>query len=487
MQKKSKSLKITIRTLLLISCFASLNFSMAQPKETLYYTVFKDNKFTNYQSQNQVSSLLVNSNLLDNSKISEYILEVYPQQPKHSVVGFGGSVTDACISNINGLSPKAQKTIFKELFGKTHGARLNFLRLPIGANDFSSSDYSFDEVPQGQTDPQFKKLDFSPAQPQIDFIKTAKNYNPQIQLMASPWSPPAWMKDTEKLRGGQILPQFYASFAEYLAQTSLYMKSKKLPIKFITILNEPLIGWAKESWGFAQTYMGVDDQYSFTKDHLIPTFERMGVKTKILVHDHNWDNSEGTIQKFNDLLEQKNPGLAGVAFHCYGGNYESQKSLLDKYKGTQFINSECSSTLRENNHAATFQWWLRTQSLDSIQAGSSGALAWNLCLDQDGGPRNNGCRGCRGLLTIDSKSKAVTLNPEYLALKQVSKFVYENAVVVDHKFTTPTELSALTVINTDGSRAYVIRNPTLEFVKVNISQLKNTYLLPPQSALSIKK
>jgi glucosylceramidase len=512
MTKKINLVRISFLAVIVIIYFSSLRLVFAQPKELLYYTVFKDNKYTNYFSQGQVIQSFENATLPE--PLAELQLEIFLGQKKHSVIGFGGSVTDSCLSNIEKLPKKSQRSFFKELFGKTHGANLSFLRLPIGANDFSASDYSFDEVPQGQTDPEFKKIDFTPAEPLIEFIKTAKRHNSKIQLMASPWSPPAWMKDTEKLRGGQILPQFYTSFAEYLAHTSLYLKSRKLPLKYLTILNEPLIGWAKESWGFAQTYMGVEDQQHFTKDYLIPTFAKMGVTTKVLIHDHNWDNGEGTIEKFKSLFEEKQDLLGGIAFHCYGGTYESQKYLLDKYKGTQFINSECSSTLRENDHSGTFQWWLRTQSLDSIQAGSSGALAWNLCLDQEGGPRNNGCRGCRGLVTVDSNKKSMSLNPEYLALKQSSKFLNTEAQVVENRLSqnlplanqssqtgqssqtnepdrrqpaAPTDLSVLTAINKDHSLVIVIRNPSRNFVKINIGQLKNSYILPPLSALSIKQ
>jgi glucosylceramidase len=480
-------------TLVLTLISTSLIFIPAHSKnktqnETLYYTILQNNQFINTDNQQLVQQMLNSTGTFDQPPIiTEGTLLINLNARKHRVVGFGGSVTESCIGNIDKMPAAKKEATLNSLFSQKTGARFNFLRLSFGANDFSSSDYTFDDMPKGETDPEFKKLNFTPFETQIQFVKTARKLNPAIQLMASAWSPPGWMKDTDKIKGGQINTRHFSSYAEYLIKTIKYLSKNKLKLKYLTILNEPLIGFAKENWGFAQTYMTVDDQYNFTTDSMIPALAKNSIKTQILIHDHNWDNSEGTIDKFYQKLEQQNPHLGGVAYHCYGGDGNTQLRVLEKYRGTQFINTECSGVLRDNDSRQTFHWWLRNQSLDAVQAGTSGALAWNLCLDESGGPRNNGCRGCRGLLTINSKSHDVTYNPEYYALKQVSRFVHENAQVVENSFTGETELRALTAINTNGSLAIIIRNPTQQFVNLKIEGFQNSFLIPPNSALSIIK
>ncbi len=495
-----------------------------------YYTIYKDKKFSNFtdekdaanflnitntEQSNQKDKLHENENPVSKTKYqtTDVILKISTDQEIHKIEGFGASITDSCLSNLKSLAPSQRNDFFNSLFKKSGGANLNILRLPLGGNDFSSTHYTYNDLPSGEKDTEFKKLDFTKLDAQIDFIKQAQKVNSNLTYIGSPWSPPAWMKDNNKLQGGQLLPIHYDDYAKYISKTLSYLNKKKINLKYLTILNEPLIFHAKSEWGFAQTYMDEKEQFTFITQNLIPQFAKNKIKTKILIHDHNWENADTIIDRFKPLFENKHPFIGGVATHCYGGNYEVQLNLLKKYNAIPILNTECSGTLNHPNDSEYFQWWMQTQTLDSIQAGSRGSLGWNLCLDNKGGPRNNGCEGCRGLLTIspeekNPKEKNIVFNPEYYAIKQVSPFIDSNSKVVknellpsesltesDLKSQSQLQVHALTFLNSNKKLTVVLRNPTNQLFKVSMQTDKskpsnlnlnlNQILLPPQSAVTL--
>jgi glucosylceramidase len=174
--------------------------------------------------------------------------------------------------------------------------------------------------------------------------------------------------------------------------------------------------------------------------------------------------------------------------HCYGGDFSVQQNFHKKWQGLASLNSECTANLFSKTPQFDFQWWLENQVVDSTQIGSRGALAWNLCLDEKGGPRNNGCSNCRGLVTINKAKKTIETNAEYYALAQVSRFVRRGARVVDHIIKGDTALRALTFLNPDGSLVLVVRNPTgsegILSLQIGGDFNKEALRVPAQSAIT---
>jgi glucosylceramidase len=433
------------------------------------------------------------------AKSTNSLLTIYPKQPLHELWGFGATVTEACLGLLEHQKPQQKNKIMELLFDSKKGAGFSFLRVPIGANDFSIKDYTLNDLPVGQTDPDLKSMNFSQLDPYIQFVKKARALHSPMTVMVTPWTPPPWMKDKEIYGGGQLKKENFPVFAEYLRRSIEYISSKGVPVNYLTILNEPLIGWAKDHWGFSQAYMSSEDQREFTLNHLVPLLKQKGVGglmvPQILLHDHNWDNAEPTLEQFQAVLKEsqesvRKSGIAGVAMHCYKGDLSTQKRFYQKWPGVAALNTECTASLSSKTPAFDFQWWLENQVIDTTQIGARGTLAWNLCLDETGGPRNNGCADCRGLITINRTTKTYIPNTEYYALTQVSRFVQSGARVVHHKLSSDSPLRSLTFVNPDQSLIVVIRNPTTEVqwtkLKIGGDKLDESLMVPAQGAVTFQ-
>ena len=135
------------------------------------------------------------------------------------IVGFGASITDASAMLINGLPPDRRDSLLRDLFDRDNGIGLSFTRLTIGASDFSATHYTFDDMPPGLRDSSLLRFSIEPDRAhRLPVLRRALAINPELKIMASPWSAPAWMKTSDKLIGGTLRPDAFGPFAEYLAR-----------------------------------------------------------------------------------------------------------------------------------------------------------------------------------------------------------------------------------------------------------------------------
>lgn len=441
-----------------------------------------------YASQNKHG--IESSGLQGSDKPATIDIELFPQQKFQEIYGFGASVTDSCLELLDGLPPKKRQEFMTKVFDPKKGAGFSYLRIPIGGNDFSSGDYTLNDTPGNKPDPQLKHFKTDRLKKLLDFVKEAKRYNPNIQVMASPWTPPAWMKNTQKVRGGELDSKYFKAYADYLDKAVDAFKSQGVPVRHLTILNEPVIGDAKENWGFPQAYMKPEDQSKFIKQYLAPKLlADKKSKTKILLHDHNYDD----VGPLDDFVNDKKAQavVEGVAYHCYSGDFNSLKrSLSQQPAGLSAFQSECSGTLGVPV-TDNFQFWLRNQTVDAIREGTSGALGWNLCLDQNGGPRNNGCQGCRGMVTVDKsgKSPKFEYNSEFQGVAQVSRYVQPGARRIGSSDSSAKGLVNVAFENPDGSHALVVRNATdhAKTFQVRLDECTvETRTVPANGAISLQ-
>lgn len=399
--------------------------------------------------------------------------------------GFGASITESCLQNMKRLSPTDRKTFFTRIFSREQGAGFSYLRIPIGANDFSTGDYTLNDSPDGQPDPQLKLFSTEKLQAFIDFAKESKTYNPDIKILISPWTPPAWMKDSQQLRGGQLKKEYFDSYAQYFNRTISAFESEGVQVDQLTIMNEPLIGDAQKKWYFPQGYMTVPDQMEFIQKYLTPKLKDR--PTKVLLHDHNWDNATEILAKWES--NKHNPKIEGIAYHCYGGNFETLQKNLTQTPGVPSFNTECTSTFKGAGlDRDTYLWWLQSQSLDAVKHGVSGSLGWNLCLDEKGGPVNDGCKDCRGLVTIDSKTAKAKINPEFQALETTSKVIDAGSVRIESTESDP-EAKSVAFKNPDGTISMVLINRSKQkrSFKIHIDDcFYKDYELPPEATLSTR-
>ncbi|CAN5128563.1 glucosylceramidase [soil metagenome] len=381
------------------------------------------------------------------------VITVDPSQRHQTLVGFGAAITDATGWLIqNRLTPDQRDALLRDLFGRDgEGLGFSFTRITIGASDFSSEHYSLDDAPDGRADPELAHLSLArPARAVFPTVRQALAINPDLKVMASPWSAPAWMKTTGSLIKGQLKPEAYPTYARFFARYVDEAAKQGVPIDYLSIQNEPDF----EPENYPGMRWGGADRARFIGGNLGPAFRRAGVKTQILDWDHNWDKPEQPLAALAD--PKAAPFIAGVAWHCYAGDVGAQAKVAGLHPDKDVFFTECSGGNWSGPFDESFGWLMRTLVIGATRNGARGVLMWNLALDENHGPHKGGCGDCRGVVTIDSGSGAITRNPEYYAFGQASRFVRPGAVRIG---STETEaLASVAFQNPDGGRVLIVFN-----------------------------
>ena len=321
------------------------------------------------------------------------------------------------------MNPAQRGSLMKELFGRGEGGiGLSFTRLTIGASDFSREHYSFDDMPPGQVDPSLQKFSIAPNRADVlPVVKLALAINPQLKVMASPWSAPGWMKTSDSLIRGTLKPDAYPVFAEYLNRYVEAYRAEGVPIFALTLQNEPHF----EPKDYPGMRVNPDSRAAFIGGHLGPLLAKRNPGTKLFDWDHNWDEPGSPAAVLADPIAAKY--VAGVAWHCYGGDVRVQSALRDAHPDKEVWFTECSGGEWSPKWRDNLMYFIRTLVIGGTRNWSRGVLLWNLALDQDYGPHKGGCKDCRGVVTIDRDTGAVTRNVEYYALAHASRFVRPGA------------------------------------------------------------
>lgn len=339
------------------------------------------------------------------------------------MVGFGASLTDASAWLIqNKLTAPQREALLRELFGRDPGVGFSFVRLDMGASDFSLRHYSYDDMPAGQTDPLLANFSIAPDRAEtIPILKRALAINPQLTVMASPWSPPGWMKTSGSMIKGTLRPDAYASFAEYFRKFVEAYAAEGVRIYAITVQNEPHY----EPENYPGMRLDPAMRAKFVGEFLGPLFARTGITTQILDWDHNWDEPNSPMQMLADSTARRY--VSGVAWHCYGGDVSAQSVVREAYPDKDVFFTECSGGDWAPRFGDNLVWTVRNLIIGATRNWARGVLMWNLALDEQHGPHTGGCGDCRGVVTIDSSDGAVTLHEEYYAFAHASRFVRPGA------------------------------------------------------------
>ena len=397
---------------------------------------------------------------------------VDPAQSGQKIVGFGAAMTDASAQLLHtALAPADRDALLAELFG-ADGLGLSFLRVPIGASDFSGEHYSLDDMPKGQTDPALAH--FSMARPQaaqLPVLQAARAINPQLTLMASPWSAPGWMKTSGSLIGGQLKAEHRGALARYFVRYLDAMEAAGLPVRYVSMQNEP----AFEPADYPGMRVTAAERAAFFAGHLGPALAARKQKVGILDWDHNWDKPEEPLTVLADRAAAAQ--VEGVAWHCYGGDPATMAQVKAMHPAKDLFLTECSGGDWAPDWGGTLQWMTDNLIIATIRAGGKGTLLWNLALDQNRGPHLGGCGDCRAVVTIDTRSGAVTRNVEYYVLGQVSRFVRPGASAIVTSG-GPAGLSHVAFRNPDGSVVVLAHNSNRGelpiSVKIGTSRLSTT-------------
>jgi glucosylceramidase len=338
-----------------------------------------------------------------------------------TVDGFGYTLTGGSAGLMNQMTTSAKTSLLNELFGKDESSiGVSYLRISVGASDLSSRVFSYNDLPAGQTDTELNR--FSLADDTTDLIPVLKQIlaiNPNIKIMASPWSPPVWMKDNQNSMGGSLLPAYYSVYAKYLVKYIQEMKAKGISIDALTIQNEPQHGGNNPSM-----LMTALQQADFIKNHLGPQFRAAGIATKIVIWDHNCDHPEYPITVLND--PQAKQYIDGSAFHLYNGDISALSQVKNAHPDKALYFTE-QWTGKNGSFDGDLKWHLKNVIIGSMKNHSKVALEWNLANDPAYGPHTpGGCTECKGALTISGST--VTRNVAYYIVAHASKFVPSGSV-----------------------------------------------------------
>lgn len=339
------------------------------------------------------------------------------------MVGFGASITDASAYLIQQkLSPEARDALLRELFGPAPGLAMSFTRLTVGASDFSRTHYSYDDMPPGKADPDLRNFSIEPARAEVlPTARAALAINPDLKIMISPWSPPGWMKTTDSLIKGTLKAEYYPAFANYFRRTIEGFGEEGVPAHYLSIQNEPDF----EPDNYPGMRLSPQQRAEIIGRHLGPTLERAGIETEILEWDHNWDKPEQPLGVLADPVAARY--TSGVAWHCYGGEVTAQSQVRDRHPDKDVFFTECSGGGWSSEWTEGWPWMMQNLIIGATRNWARGVLLWNLALDENSGPHLGGCGDCRGVVTIDSRTGAITRNAEYYALGHLSRFVPQGA------------------------------------------------------------
>lgn len=395
-----------------------------------------------------------------------------------SIVGFGASMTDASAWLIqNKMSEEQRSALLGEMFGPPPGLNFNMARLTIGASDFSLQPYTLDDVPFGQTDPQLQHFNVaSNLHDVIPVMREALAINPQLHIIASPWSAPAWMKDSQNLIGGALLEQYENTYAQYLVKYIDTYRSYGIPIFALTLQNEP---------GFVPvTYPGMELPVSvraqIITQYLGPALASRRPQTVILDWDHNWDEPDQPLGML--AMPDAAAYIDGVAWHCYRGGPGAQTQVHHAFPKKDAYITECSGGNWAYGDTGELMWFARDLLLAGLRNWARGVVYWNLALDEHYGPHFGGCASCKGLVTIDSDTGEVSRNDEYYAFAHFSRFVLPGAVRVNSTVTSDGIDNVAFQNAEDGSVVLVMTNSTAKARTVSVKQGQTNfqYALPPQ-------
>ncbi|MCM3921829.1 PfkB family carbohydrate kinase [Frankia sp. AiPs1] len=385
------------------------------------------------------------------------VLRVEPDRRFQVLTGIGAALTDSSAYLIDTrLSARARGRLMRALFDRDAGAGLSFLRQPIGASDFSRAAVTYDDVPAGRSDPRLRQ--FSVARDEqhlLPLLRRARELNPDLRVMATPWTAPAWMRTGGTLSGssgGPLRPEYTAAFAAYLAAYARAYADSGVPIDLISPLNEPLA-----PPGNHPAMPMTAQQEAAVIAALGPALRAAGLSTRIAVSDQNWDFGSYALQVLSDPAAA--PWIAGVASHCYGGDPSAQAVLRGQAPNLAQYVTECSSGSWSKGFGDSLRWSAQNMVIGATRNGAATVAYWNVALDETGGPKLGGCPSCRGLVTIDGRTGNVAYSPEYYALGQLAKVAEPGAVRVDTSSPGAGGLENVAFVNPDGSRALVAYNP----------------------------
>ncbi|HME33518.1 MAG TPA: glycoside hydrolase family 30 beta sandwich domain-containing protein [Terriglobales bacterium] len=381
------------------------------------------------------------------SSRSAEMIALSPEKKFQEILGFGAAFTDASCYMFSQLSAETREQLFHELFHPSEMG-LNVCRTCVGASDYSTELYSFDE---GEPDPDLKRFSidhdrkyFLPA------LRQARKANPDLFLFSSPWSPPGWMKAGGSMLGGSMREKYFASYAHYFLKFLQAYAGEGVSIQAVTSQNEVD---TDQDGRMPACLWGQEYEIGFVKNHLGPVLRANNIPTKIWLLDHNYNLWGRAICELDDPDLRKYANA--VAWHGYVGGAEMMSKVHDAHPDAEMHWTEGGPDITSPRYATDWADWGHTFT-DALRNWCQSLTGWNLALDEKGRP-NIGPFPCGGLVTIHSQTKEITRSGQYWAFAHFSRLIRRGARRFDSQGMVP-EVAHVACENPDGQKVLVLTN-----------------------------
>ena len=386
-------------------------------------------------------------------------------QRYQEIDGFGNCLTGGSAILLNKMRLAERTVLLRELFSPDgNGIGLSYLRITIGASDLSDRVFTYCDLPPGETDPQMEQFSIEPEKADlIPVLKEILAINPSLKILGSPWTAPLWMKTNNASVGGSLKHEWFDAYAKYFVKYIQAMKDEGIVIDAITVQNEPLHGGNNPSM-----VMTAADQALFIRQSLGPAFAAAGIKTKIIIYDHNADRTDYPLAVLNDAGARQY--IDGSAFHLYGGSIDALTAVHDAFPAKNlYFTEQWVGGL--GNLAEDLKWHVENLIIGATRNWCRNVIEWNLASDPSYDPHTEGgCDRCLGTVTLSGNN--VTRNPAYYILAHASRHVRPGSVRVSTN--TLGNLPNVAFQTPGGSKVLIVVNTTPDKRSFNVKFRGNT-------------
>ncbi len=401
-------------------------------------------------------------------------IEIDETTAHQTVLGLGSSLEHSTCYNLSLLPPAQREKVIESLVHPERGIGMNLMRLCIGTSDFAPGPfYTYDDMPPGEEDPGLERFSVNRDREYVlPVIKLAQRSNPNLKFIASPWTPPPWMKTNGRYGGGRLRRECYPVYAKYLVRFIEAYRQEGIPIHALTIQNEPEFG----PEAYPTCLWTAHEQRDFIRHHLGPLLRARGIDTAIWIFDHNFSNPDFPATILRDPLAA--PFVGGSAFHLYEGRPEAMSKLHRQFpdKAIHFTEGSVYGSKGAAEIISYFRNW----------AGSYNA--WVTMIDEQGKPNVSGFHDCDPtIIVLDRNTLEVRYRADYYLYGQFMKFIQPGAVRIATHLPRGAPPS-VAFRNPDGGLVLVAANPQANPRPLSFSW-RGTFaetVLPPGSAATFR-
>lgn len=356
------------------------------------------------------------------------VINIYLDCRYQKVLGFGAAFTETSAYNYSLLSREKKRQITEAYFDTEKGLGFNFCRTHIHSCDFSLGRYTYAD----ENDKELKSFSIDRDRKYIiPFIREAGKKAENLMLFASPWTPPAWMKDNHEFcHGGRLLKEYYQTWADYIVRYVTEYGKEDIHFFGLTVQNEAAACQTWESCLYTAREEG-----EFVHGYLRPALDKAGYgDMKIMIWDHNrervYDRAEGSF-----AVPGARDDIWGIGYHWYSGDhYASLDMVHEAFPEKRLILSESSLGAQRGERAPGphsswigFEIWAE-EMIENFNHHTSAIVAWNMLVDENGGPFHDRDSGCKAPVVVDPANDSLSIEPIYYAVAHFSKFVKRGAV-----------------------------------------------------------